>query len=302
MKNSLIDLSGKVALVTGAGSGIGEAIAHKLASLGAKVMCAGLPDDTVEEVSRDLRRYKTGSAFYEGDLSDSVTAKACINEVIKEFGRLDILISNAGVVLGNGATEEQTDEIFERTVRSNIFASFYITRAALPALKKSHGCIVATGSVSGLKGEPEDTIYGGTKGFVHSFMQGLAIEQAPHGIRVNVLCPGAIDTAMTSSAHTSFTKKEARKMTETIPMRRKGTVEEMANVVAFLVSDLASYMTGSLITADGGFTLSWGDVEEVPARLRRRPKGALDKFLRHTLAGGFKRNNPEPRTQKDKHH
>jgi NAD(P)-dependent dehydrogenase (short-subunit alcohol dehydrogenase family) len=210
------------------------------------------------------------------------------------------LISNAGVTLGTDTTEKQSDDAFERTMKNNVFSTFYVTRAALPYLKKTRGCIVATGSVAGLKGEPTDTIYGGSKGFVHIFMQGLAVEQAKNGIRVNVVCPGVIDTAMTHAARTSMTKIEERKITDEVPMQRKGTVEEIANTIAFMASDMASYMTGSLITVDGGYTLSWGDVEDVSARLRVKPKGRLIKSLKHTFDGGYKRNNPKPKTLKEK--
>ena len=302
MKKTSLDLTGKVAIVTGAGSGIGEATAHKLASLGARVLCAGLPGDPVKDVAKSLRRYRTKSAYYEADLADPASAKACVEAAVDQFGRLDILVSNAGVVLGTDSTDKQSDETFERTMRANVFAAFYMVRACLPALKKTHGCIVATGSVAGIKGEPGDTIYGGTKGFINSFMQGLAVEQAPHGIRVNVVCPGVIDTAMTRAARTAMTKKEQQKITNEVPMRRKGTVEEIANVIAFLASPLSSYMTGSVVVADGGYTISWGDVDDVPASLRRRPAGALDKVLKHTFDGGYKENNPEPRTLKERRH
>lgn len=289
-----LDFKGKVALVTGAGTGIGEAIALKLGALGAKVMCVGLPGDPVEDVAASIQKLGSPASYFEADISDGASAKSSIEHTLKKFGKLDIVCCNAGVVLAADNLEETSDEAFERTVRNNIFTMFYTARAAIPALKKTRGVIVATGSVAGLKGEPGDVVYGGTKGFVHAFMQGLAIEQAPHGIRVNCVLPGVTDTAMTRAARTAISKKEEQTMTDNIPMRRRGTVEEIANVVAFLASDLASYMTGSLVTVDGGYSTSWGDADEVPSSIRRRPKGSLDGLLKHTLKGGFKKNNPEP--------
>lgn len=295
-----INFSNRVAIVTGAATGIGEATAHALASYGAHVVCAGLPGDPLKDVAKALKKYGVKSLVFEGDLGDSESANALIHQTIEHFGKLDILISNAGVNLATDSTDKQSDEMFERTMKRNVFSMFYVTRAALPYLKKTHGCIVATGSVAGLKGEPDDAVYGGSKGFVHLFNQSLAVEQAKHGIRVNVVCPGAIDTAMTHAAHTSFTKAEERNMAENIPMKRKGTVEEIANTIAFLASDIASYMTGALVPVDGGYTLSWGDVDEVPAKLKRKPKGRLAKNLKHTFDGGYKKNNPKPATLKEK--
>ncbi|MES2854579.1 MAG: SDR family NAD(P)-dependent oxidoreductase, partial [Bdellovibrionota bacterium] len=237
---------------------------------------------------------------FDGDLGDSASADALMAHTVAAFGQIDILISNAGVTLGTDTTDKQSDEAFERTIKSNVFSTFYVTRAALPFLRKTRGCIVATGSVAGLKGEPGDTIYGGSKGFVHLFMQGLAVEQAKHGIRVNVVCPGVIDTALTRATRTSMTKPEARNVAEEVPMKRKGTVEEIANTIAFLASDFATYMTGALVPVDGGYTLSWGDVEEVPSKLKVKPKGRLSRALKHTFDGGYKKNNPRPRTLKEK--
>jgi NAD(P)-dependent dehydrogenase (short-subunit alcohol dehydrogenase family) len=295
-----LDFSGHAVIVTGAGTGIGEATAHKFASLGADVLCAGLPGDPVEDVADALRKYGVKSQAFEGDLAEPMIAQAAVEAAAKAFGKLDVLVSNAGVVLGTDTTDKQTDETFERTIRSNVAATFYVTRAALPYLKKSRGAIVAVGSVAGIKGEPGDTIYGGSKGFVHLFMQGLAVEQAKNGIRVNVVCPGVIDTAMTHAARTSMTKAEERKVAEEVPMKRRGTVEEIANAIAFLASDMASYMTGALVPVDGGYTLSWGDVEEVPSALKTKPRGELAGKLKHTFDGGYKRNNPRPKTLKEK--
>lgn len=295
-----MDFTDRVAIVTGAGTGIGEATAHALASFGAHVVCAGLPGDPVKDVAKSLKKYGVKSISFEGDLGDSATATALIAQAYEQFGRIDILIPNAGVNLGTDTTDTQTDETFERTLKSNVYSTVYVTRAALPYLKKSRGCIVATGSIAGLKGEPTDTIYAGTKGFVHLFMQSLAVEQAKNGIRVNVICPGVIDTAMTHASRSSMTKKEEQKVADEVPMQRKGTVEEIANTISFLASDYASYMTGALVPVDGGYTLSWGDTEDVPAKLKTKPKGRLAKNLKHTLAGGIKKNNPKPGTHKEK--
>ncbi|MDZ4663092.1 MAG: SDR family oxidoreductase [Pseudomonadota bacterium] len=289
-------LKDKVAIVTGAGTGIGEATAHKFASLGAKVVCAGLPGDPLGDVVAAIRRRGHEAIAFEGDLSNLEISAACVQFTIKNFGKLHILVNNAGIAISNTEhTEEVTEEIFMRTVRNNIFSVFYMTRAALPELKKTQGVLLATGSVAGLKGEPGDTVYGGTKGFVHSFMQGIAIEHAPHGIRVNCVCPGAIDTGLARRGHSAMTKVDEKEMIEGIPMRRLGTPEEIANVFAFLASDLATYVSGALWPVDGAYTLGLGATEDVPSSVKRRPRGVLDAVLRHSIDGGYKKNNPEPR-------
>jgi len=300
-KKSEFGLEGKVAIVTGAGTGIGEAAAHKLASLGARVLCAGLPGDPVDEVAQAIKRRRGKADFFEGDLSDPFQARACVAHAVNTFGRLDILVSNAGVTLCADAAETIGDDEFLRTMHANVFTTFFIMREALPALKKTHGCIVATGSVAGLKGQPGDVVYGGTKGFVNAFVQGLAVEQAVHGIRVNAVLPGVTDTALTHAGRSAITKNEEKTMTEDIPMQRRGTVEEIANAIAFLASDLASYITGALLAVDGGYAVSWGGVDEVPARLKRQPKGELEGVLKFTRHGGFKKNNPDPRAERGRH-
>lgn len=288
-------LKNKVALITGAGTGIGEAIALKMSLLGAKVMCCGLPGDPVGDVVKGIRKRKAKAVAFDGDISQPEVAQACVQELVQQFGRLDILVPNASVSLVDASTEDYPDEAYFRTIQNNIGSTFFIVRAALPYLKKTKGNIVITSSVAGIKGEPQNSVYGGTKGFLNAFVQTLANEQAPNGIRVNAVCPGAIETGMTSLKRSPLTKESAQQMIEGIPMKRMGTPEEVANVSAFLASDWASYVTGSLWPVDGGYLVGWGETEEVPTSLRRKPKGSLDSMLRHSKDGGFKINNPAPK-------
>jgi NAD(P)-dependent dehydrogenase (short-subunit alcohol dehydrogenase family) len=277
-------LAGKVAIVTGGGTGIGEAIAHKFAKEGARVIVAGLPDDPVEDVAKAIRA-KGGRAIAHGaDVAEESGARAVVDLAVKKFKRLDVLVNNAGVFLDNAMTEDYPIDDFDQTIRMNIRSAFLMTRFALPHLRKTRGNIISAGSESGLIGLAQNTPYGGTKGWMHSFMRGVAVEQAKHGVRANCVCPGPIDTAWTHKETGPMDRKMEIGLVQAVPLARRGTPEEVANVYAFLASDEASYVTGALYYVDGGTTVAKGPVgDEVPKRLRHEPRGLLE--LRHSRDG-----------------
>ena len=163
-----------------------------------------------------------------------------------------------GVFVGNATTEQYRIDDFDRTVRNNLRPAFLMTKFALPHLQKTRGNILFTGSEAGLNGIPMFAPYGGTKGFLHAFMKGVALEQAPHGVRANCVCPGAIDTAWTRGATSPIEPAAQEMLDNMIPLGRRGTTEEIANIFAFLASDEASYVTGALWLADGGITPAKG--------------------------------------------
>lgn len=269
-------LEGKVAIITGAGAGIGEAIAHKFAKLGATVVVNGLPDDPINEVTEAIKQYGGEAIAYAGDISEETHAQACVKTAIDHFGRLDILVNNAGVFLATAETQDYPIDIFDKTIRMNIRSAFLMTKYALPHLQKTHGNIVSAGSEAGFNGLARNSPYGGTKGWMHSFMKGVAVEQAKYGVRANCVCPGAIDTAWTHKETGPMDAKMEKMLINATPMARRGTAEEMANVYAFIASDEASYVTGALWLADGGVTVAKGGVgEETPEELRAEPQGEL---------------------------
>jgi NAD(P)-dependent dehydrogenase (short-subunit alcohol dehydrogenase family) len=269
-------LEGKVAIVTGAGTGIGEAIAHKFAKEGAKVVVNGLPDDPIADVAHSINQYGGEAIAYGGDVSEETYAQACVQAAIDTYGRLDILVNNAGVFLTNAETEDYPVEDFDRTIRMNIRSAFLMTKYAIPHLKKHNGNIISAGSEAGFNGLAQNTPYGGTKGWMHSFMMGVAVEQAKYGIRANCVCPGAIDTAWTHKNTGPMDSKMEKMLIQATPMARRGTPEEIANVYAFLASDEASYVTGALWLADGGVTPAKGPVgKETPFWKRMEPDGEL---------------------------
>jgi NAD(P)-dependent dehydrogenase (short-subunit alcohol dehydrogenase family) len=277
-------LDQKVAIITGGATGIGEAISKRFALEGAKVLVVGMPQDPVKEVIDDIK-YAEGEALgFAADISSEENAKEAVETAVRRFGQLDILINNAGVYPEVGTVDKFSTEAFDNLLKNNLRTTFLMTKYAIPYLKKTRGCIVAAGSESGKVGIPEITPYGGTKGFIHAFIKGVAVEQAKNGIRANCVAPGPIDTAWTHKETSDIDKKIEKTMVKATPLGRRGTPEEIANVYLFLASDEASYVTGAIYDADGGITIAKGPVgSEVPSKLKKKPKGNIK--LKHKKEG-----------------
>lgn len=277
-------LENKVAIVTGGGTGIGEAICKKFAREGAKVIVSGFPEDPVHDVVRDIMREGGDATPFSADISMEENAKACVEFAVSTYGKLDILISNAGVFPLMEEIQNYPIDAFEYLIRHNVRTTFLMTRYAIPELKKTKGCIVAAGSESGKIGLAENSVYGGTKGWIHAFIRGVAVEQAHCGIRANCVCPGAIDTAWTHKETGPMKAKDEKMLLGATPMGRRGTPEEIANAYLFLASDEASFVTGALFSVDGGITISKGPIgEEAESEVRKEPKGEL--HLEHSMDG-----------------
>ncbi|NES95159.1 MAG: SDR family NAD(P)-dependent oxidoreductase, partial [Desertifilum sp. SIO1I2] len=156
-------LEDKVAIITGAGTGIGEAIAHKFAKEGAKVVINGLPDDPIEAVAQEIQSYGGEAIAYAGDVSEEAHAQACVQMAITQFSRLDTLVNNAGVFLVTAEMPDYPIEAFDQTIRMNIRSAFLMTKYALPHLQKTQGNIVSTGSEAGSNRLAQNCPFGGTK-------------------------------------------------------------------------------------------------------------------------------------------
>ncbi|HLU05089.1 MAG TPA: SDR family oxidoreductase [Woeseiaceae bacterium] len=265
-------LENKVAIVTGGATGIGEAIASKFCREGAQVVVTGGPADSVDDIVERMHEQGGEAVSFLGDLSNEDTARECVESAIECFGKLDILVNNAGVLNALHPIEDYPTDKFEEMIASNILAVFMMTRAAIPELKKSRGCIVSAGSEAAWNGAPNFAPYAGTKGFIHSFMKGVAVEQARNGIRANCVCPGPVNAAMTEDEIVSFDSESEETLIANSAPGRHGTVEEIANAYTFLASDEASYVNGALWLVDGGTTTANGNVnEEVPHNLAAAP-------------------------------
>ena len=275
-------LENKVALITGAGTGIGEAIAHKFAREGAKVVVVGLPSDPIQDVAEAIQTHGGQAVFVAGDVSEESHAQAAVQAAVDKFGRLDILVNNAGVFLTQAEIDKYPIDDFDQTLKNNLRTAFLMTKFAIPHLQKTRGNVVCTGSEAGYNGQPMNAPYGGSKAFLHAFVMGVAVEQAKHGVRANCVCPGAVDTAWTHKETGPMDKKTEQNTVQAEAVGRRGTPEEVANVFAFIASDEASYVTGALWLVDGGVTPAKGPVgADVPWLLRREPKGELDLMHSH---------------------
>lgn len=277
-------LQDKVAIVTGGGTGIGEAICRKFAREGAKVVVNGLPGDPVDDIVAAIIKEGSQAVAFTGDVSEEEYARGCIDAAIENYGQLDVLVNNAGVLLVNAETDDFPLDKFDEHIRCNIRSAFLMTKYALPYLRKTKGNIVSAGSEGGINGQPRNTTYGGTKAFLHAFMMGVAVEQAQYGIRANCVCPGPIDTAWTHKETGPVDAEIEEALITATPLGRRGTVEEIANIYAFLASDEASYVTGALWLADGGITPAKGAVGmQAGQAASTPPPGHIN--LHHTYDG-----------------
>ena len=253
---STLRVADRVAFVTGAGSGIGQASAIRLAEEGAKVICADIDLAAATATAHQI----TGQGFiaegYRLDISDSAGCAKAIDYTVEKFGAIDILVNNAGVNLP-GVFHEVSNETIDRTLNVNVKGAMYLTRAALPhMLKNSRGSIVNMSSVNGLVSEPYLSVYSASKGAIVMFTRGIALDYAKTGIRCNAICPGWVDTPI-NHAHAKMLGglDHVYKTIDSFqPIGRPGTSREIANVVLFLASDESSFMTGSIVSADGGMT------------------------------------------------
>ena len=245
----------KVVLITGATSGIGAETARQFAAHGARVMLVGRNAERGEALCKEIADGGGEAALLLADVSRSAACDEVVAKTVARFGRIDILFNNAGVAL-TAALVDTTDEDLERIMGTNFFGAFYMARATLrQMLSQGSGAIVNMGSDAALQGYAGFDAYGCSKAAVVHMTKCLALEMATENIRVNVICPGDIDTPMQDAAYGEAGDTRAEMLAAVaaaIPMRRLGRSEEIARTVLYLASDAAKFMHGAICSVDGG--------------------------------------------------
>ncbi|MBH0187841.1 MAG: SDR family oxidoreductase [Nitrospira sp.] len=247
-------LAGKVAVVTGGNAGIGEAIARTFVREGAAVVITGRRQDELDRVVHEITRRNGKAIAVAGSVTDDCHTRAVVNEAIQRFGSLDILINNAGVGEFGRRLHELDDETWARVLDVNLTGVFRMTRAAVPEmLKRGQGSIVNISSIASLVGIPYLPAYAASKGALDALTRAIAIDYAKDGVRCNVVNPGLIATPMAAPLMTN--PEQLNPILDRYPIRRPGKPEEVADMVLYLASDEAKWVTGGTFTIDGGMTV-----------------------------------------------
>ncbi|MFN3604968.1 MAG: 3-oxoacyl-ACP reductase FabG [Leptonema sp. (in: bacteria)] len=244
-----INLKDKTAIITGSARGIGKAIAEKLAEAGAKVVVNDINEELAKQTAEEIsKKYSVDCIAYACDISNEEESEKLIQTCKDNWGKVDILVNNAGITRDTlllRMNKEQWDQV----ININLTGTFLCTKAAFKVMMNQRsGVIINISSIAGENGNVGQANYSASKAGVIGFTKTVAVEGAPRGVRCNAVAPGFIQTAMTDA----IPEKIKEKMIASIPLKRAGLPEDIANCIVFLVSDLASYITGQIIDVNGG--------------------------------------------------
>jgi 2-hydroxycyclohexanecarboxyl-CoA dehydrogenase len=245
-------LENKVAIVTGAGQGIGKAIAEKLASHGATVVVTDVNEETASQTAAAIGG---GAIGIRADVTSRESVNAMVDQVMRELGRIDVLVNNAGWDKASPFVDSDPDD-WDRVIQINLYGVLNTSKAVLPVMaEQGFGSVVNLASDAGRVGSSGEAVYSAAKGGVIAFTKATAREMARHQINANCVCPGPTDTALFASMGGDDPKlREA--LTKAIPLRRLAQPHDLANMVAFFASDDADYITGQTVSVSGGLTMS----------------------------------------------
>jgi NAD(P)-dependent dehydrogenase (short-subunit alcohol dehydrogenase family) len=248
-------LAGKAALITGADSGIGRAVAILFAREGADVAIQYLCEHADAEVTKAAVESEGRRAILlPGDVASRAECERAVNETLREFGRLDVLVNNAAFQVHANRLEDLTEEHFDLTLKTNLYGYFFMTQAAVPHLRPG-AAIVNNGSVTGIAGSSHLLDYAMTKGGIHAFTRSLAAHLLPRGIRVNAVAPGPVWTPLNPSDKSA---EQVTKFGSSAPMKRPAQPEEIAPAFVFLASEQCSgYISGEILPIVGGYSGGW---------------------------------------------
>ncbi|MBY5935510.1 SDR family oxidoreductase [Tateyamaria omphalii] len=243
-----MQLEGKTAIVTGGASGFGEGIARAFAAEGARVMVADINADGADTIAKDI-----GGVAAQVDVSDGASVAALAEHALSTFGRLDILVNNAGITHLPQAMEDVTEEDFDRVLAVNAKSVYLTARHLVPHFKGwQAGAILNVASTAGVSPRPRLNWYNASKGWMITATKAMAVELAPHGVRVNAINPVAGETPLLKSFMGEDTPETRQKFLSTIPLGRFSTPQDMGAAATFLCSDAASMITGVAMEVDGG--------------------------------------------------
>lgn len=248
-------LEGKVALITGGNRGIGAAMGSLFASEGAKVVLVGRRAELGNAVAEQINAGGGEAIFIAGDVTDEKTVDRIVVKTVETYGQLDVVVNNAGIAPA-APIEEMDPAVWDELMACNVRSMFLVTRASIPELRKTKGCIITLGSTFGVVGAAGSAAYAVTKAAAISFAKSLALELAPDGIRVNALCPGGTDTEFLHEwfESTGDAAGTEQWLVEHHPLGRLGKPEDQAKAALFLASDDSSFVTGHALLVDGGYT------------------------------------------------